>query len=78
MGTEFLRIAEVAVLLGMSKQAVKWRIARGELPYRRWGRSILISRHDLKAFLDELPGVTAGAAVSACCEESTEPAPLVG
>jgi excisionase family DNA binding protein len=72
MQPEFLRVPEVATILGMSEKGVRWRIARGELPFRRWGRSLLISRHDLTAFLAELPGCTALDAAEACQTDQSE------
>ncbi len=44
---------------GGSEDFVRSRAARGELPYRRWGRKIIFLRSEIQAFLiDTLPGVT--------------------
>jgi excisionase family DNA binding protein len=71
MEQQFLRIAEVALLLGMTEEGVRWRIKHGELPYRRWGRSVLIPKRELEAFLAELPGCTATEAIAACLDDAS-------
>ena len=65
MGTNFFTVAAVAALLSVTPKAVRQRISRGELPYRRWGRRILIPAVELEEFLAALPGQSARQAVSA-------------
>jgi len=62
---KYLRVSEIAQLLGITQKAVRQRIARGELPYRRWGRRVLIPAQELDRFLAALPGRTADEAVAA-------------
>ena len=53
----FLTIRETASTLGLSVDAVRKRIERGQLPYRKYGKRVLIpadERHDL---MKRLPGV---------------------
>ena len=51
-----LTVPEVAERLGISERAVRQRINRGQLPFRRWGRSIIIPQDELEAFIKALPG----------------------
>lgn len=53
---EVLSIAQCARLLGLTEKAVRRRIARRHLPFRRFGRRIIIIRAELLAYLDQLPG----------------------
>lgn len=62
---KYLKVAEAAPILGITQKAVRQRIARGELPYRRWGRRVLIPAYELERFLASLPGKTADEAVAA-------------
>jgi excisionase family DNA binding protein len=62
---KYLRVSEAAPILGITQKAVRQRIARGELPYRRWGRRVLIPWQELERFLATLPGRTADEAVAA-------------
>jgi excisionase family DNA binding protein len=62
---KYLKVAEAAPILGITQKAVRQRIARGELPYRRWGRRVLIPAQELESFLEALPSKTAKEAVAA-------------
>jgi excisionase family DNA binding protein len=53
-----LSVAEVAEESGVSEKAVRQRIARGQLPYRRWGRRVVIFRSELDEWRLFLPGVS--------------------
>jgi excisionase family DNA binding protein len=64
MGTKYLTVVRVAELLSLTPKAVRQRIARGELPYRRWGRRVLIPASELEEFLGALPGRSARQAVA--------------
>lgn len=55
-------------MLGMTQKAVRHRIARGELPYRRWGKRVLCPTRDIEAFLQDLPGCDVKKAVAAAEE----------
>lgn len=59
-----LSVGEVAEMLGASERAVRQRIARGQLPYRRWGRRLVIFQAELEAFLNALPGTSSAEAVA--------------
>jgi excisionase family DNA binding protein len=63
--TRYLSLAETAQLTGSTIKAIRNRIARGQLPYRKLGRRVLVPEQDLKIFLEALPGVTAKEAVEA-------------
>lgn len=54
-----LTVPEVAAELGISEKALRQRIARGEFPFRRWGRRLLVLSMDLEKFLTTLPGISA-------------------
>ena len=65
MGPRYLTVVRTAELLGCTTKAVRQRIARGELPHRRWGRRILIPAAELEEFLEALPGQSVRQAVVA-------------
>jgi excisionase family DNA binding protein len=65
MRQRYLTISEVAMPLGLTEKAVRKRIERGQLPYRKMGRRILIPADELDQFLAALPGRTAERAVNA-------------
>ena len=50
---------------GMTEKAIRQRIARGQLPYVKLGRRVLIPVDDLERFLAALPGKTADEAMAA-------------
>ena len=72
-----LNVSEVAALLGVSRWLVLQQVQQGNLPHKRFGRRIVISRRLLMAWLedqtdtqpgpDPQPGPTA---------ETTRPVPL--
>jgi excisionase family DNA binding protein len=63
--TRYLTVKETAQLTGSTPKAIRNRIARGQLPYRKLGRRVLVPEQDLKIFLEALPGRTAQEAVAA-------------
>ena len=58
-------IKEVAELLNTTPKAVRNRIARGQIPFRKWGKRVLIPADELEKFLTRLPGRNAEEAVAA-------------
>jgi excisionase family DNA binding protein len=56
MERKYLSIPEVAEILGISSSAAWQRLYRGQLPYRRWGKRVLVPLADLERFLAGLPG----------------------
>lgn len=62
---KYLTIAEAAPPLGLTEKAVRQKIFRGQLPYRKLGRRVLIPAEELEQFLAALPGTTADEAVAA-------------
>lgn len=57
-------VKETAEALGVTERAVWQRIARGQLPFRRWNRRVIIPTDELERFLATLPGCTAEEAIS--------------
>ena len=55
---QVLDVAGAALLLGATHKAVRQRIARRLLPYRKLGSRILFLRTELEEFLAALPGCT--------------------
>ena len=51
-----LTVAEVAERLGISERAVRQRINRGQIPFKRWNRRIFVPEDELDRFLKALPG----------------------
>jgi excisionase family DNA binding protein len=62
--TKYLKVPEAAKLLGISDKAAWQRLYRGELPYRRWGRRVLIPLDELENFIAALPGKTSDEAIA--------------
>jgi excisionase family DNA binding protein len=62
---KYLTISEAAEPLGLSEKALRQRIFRGQIPYRKLGRRVLIPADELEKFLTALPGKTADEAVAA-------------
>lgn len=62
---KFLTIAEAASPLGLTEKALRQRSFRGQMPYRKLGRRVLIPADELEKFLKSLPGTTAAEAVAA-------------
>ncbi len=62
---EHLTVDETAKKLKTTPKGIRHRIDRGQLPFKRWGRRILIPVGELENFLASLPGRTAEEAVAA-------------
>ncbi len=60
-----LTVEQTAEELGLTVKAVRQRIARGHLPFRKLGKRLLIPVSELEIFLATLPGRTAKEAVAA-------------
>jgi len=65
MVTQHFTIREVAALIGSTEKALRNRLARGQVPYRKLGRRVLIPADELEKFLSNLPGRTAQEATKA-------------
>jgi hypothetical protein len=53
-----LGISEASALLGVSERALRARVSRHQVPYRRFQGRIVFLRNELDEFLLSLPGVT--------------------
>ena len=53
----YLNADEVAVFLGRTPKAVRKMVERGQIPFRKWGRSVLFVREELEEFVAALPGM---------------------
>jgi hypothetical protein len=63
--TEWLDVTGAARLLGLTEKAVRARVARRQLPFRRLGAArIIFNRAELIDFLDKLEGVGVGEALA--------------
>ncbi len=49
-----LTVAEVAALVGISRSTAYECVRRGEIPSRRFGRRVVVLRHELEQLLGEL------------------------
>jgi helix-turn-helix protein len=63
-----LDVRRAAVFLGESEHALRARVARRTVPFRRLGRRIVFIRAELERFIAELPGVTAETALRVIAE----------
>lgn len=64
MVTRHLTLEETAKLMGSTVKALRNRIARGHLPYRKLGRRVLIPADELEKFFATLPGRSAAEALA--------------
>lgn len=60
-----LTVEQTAAELGLTPKAVRQRILRGQLPFRKLGKRLLIPAAELEIFLASLPGRTAKEAAAA-------------
>lgn len=52
-------VTRAAAFLGLSEKALRRQVERGRVPFRRLGaKKIIFIEEELRAWLDELPGVT--------------------
>jgi hypothetical protein len=61
--TEYRTVKKTVSALGLTEKALRQRIFRGQFPYRKLGRRVLISTAELEKFLNALPGQTAEHAI---------------
>jgi excisionase family DNA binding protein len=54
---KILSVPQAARRLEISSRAFWNRIYRGQVPYHRWGRKVIIFEDELEEFLSGLPGV---------------------
>lgn len=55
----FLTIPEAAQELGITERAAWQRVYRRQIPFRRWGKKVVVIRDELELFIKNLPGATA-------------------
>ncbi len=53
-----LDVPAAAEFLGVSEKALRARIARGQVPFKRWGGRLVFRRQELSEYLEMLPGVS--------------------
>ena len=53
---QVLDVASTASFLGVTEKAVRARVARRLIPFRKWGGRVIFLRQELTAFLENLPG----------------------
>jgi excisionase family DNA binding protein len=68
---KYLTIGEAAEVLRLTEKAVRMRISRGELPYRKVGRSVRIPTLELERFMNRLTGLSADEALSRISERGS-------
>lgn len=59
MKKRVLTIPEAAQELGITERAAWQRVYRGQIPFRRWGRKVVVPADELDTFIKSLPGATA-------------------
>src|SRR5438309_3738149 len=65
----YVTVAEAAPSLGLTEKALRQRIFRGQVPYRKLGQRVLIPADELEKFLAVLPGTTTAEAVAAVASQ---------
>jgi hypothetical protein len=66
---EWLDVTGTARLLGLTEKAIRARVARRQIPYRRLGARIMFNRRELADFIDKLAGVDVGEALANATDE---------
>jgi excisionase family DNA binding protein len=61
---DLLTIRDAADLLGFTEKAVRARVARQTIPFRRWGSRIYLRRSELSEFIRTLEGCEIGKATA--------------
>ena len=56
MAKKTVKVAAAADELGITEKALRLRMGKGQFPYRKWGKSVVILRAELDEFLGTLPG----------------------
>lgn len=56
-------VATLAAMLGTTEAKIRSSVARGLLPYRRWGGRIVFLESEVEEFLKKLPGVSVEEAI---------------
>lgn len=64
-GEDKLGLAEAALFLGITEKMIRGRVARGDLPHRRWGKRLVFSKRAIEAYFDQLPGLSVAEALEA-------------
>lgn len=62
---KYLTIAETAQKLGVSEKAIRARVARRQIPFRRFGSRIMFSEMEIDEFLSALSGCDVAEAIAA-------------
>ena len=65
---EWLDVKNAARLLGLTEKAVRARVARRQVPFRRLGGRVLFNRHELGQWLEKLDGCGVGEALTNASE----------
>ena len=55
---EILDVAAVAEWLGVSQGTIRARVARQQIPYRKWGGRIIFRRSEVEEYFKQLEGVS--------------------
>ncbi len=61
---EILDVTAVAELLGVPEGMIRARVARQQLPFRRWAGRIIFIRAEVMQYLEELDGVSVDEALA--------------
>jgi hypothetical protein len=72
---EWTDVRGAATILGITEKAIRARLARRQLPFRRLGRKnsqIIFNRAELADFLDKLDGCRLGEALANATGEGTQ------
>jgi len=64
IGGEILGVRELAESLGVPQHMIRARVARRQIPYKRWGGRIIFLRSEMTRYLEELEGVSVEEALS--------------
>ena len=59
LDTRYASLPKVAAFLGMTPKALRKRVERRTISFRRAGKRLLFNLVELEAWVSELPGVTA-------------------
>ena len=61
---QILDVAAVAEWLGVSQDTIRARVARQQIPYRKWAGRIIFRRSEIVQYLEALEGVSVDEALA--------------
>ena len=72
---EVMDIPALAAMIGGTEKCARARVARGLLPYRKWGGRVIFIKSEILSFLSKLEGVSVDQALTNVAARNGEKRP---